>query len=124
VGLKGYWGRIDAFQPTTWVVHLVVADLFVAVVDFIPFAIAALGLLAALGIYGWFEYRQYQEHRLKSHPAWVWLIDGIGDVVGPATAVFAYLADFWVAHTLGLLMLSLGTVAWVGLGYDGGGDAT
>lgn len=123
MGMKGFHGRIDSFQPTTWFGHLIVAEVIWFMVDRLP-VWAAFSLLAvAVAVFAWREYRDVTAHRDAGHPMNVWIADSIGDMVGPLTVFWAAVGDPWVAHTVGLYILGLGTVAWVGLGDPGGKDA-
>lgn len=111
-------GRVTAFQPTTWVMHLLVAELIWVVVDVTPLWLTAVVLVLAVVGFGWREWGNYRAHKTAGHPMTRWIADGVGDMVGPVTVFFAAVTDPWVAHTLGLAVMALGTIAWVGVGYE------
>lgn len=118
-----FLGRLSSFQPATWLLHLLVAELIWVTVDATPRWATAVILVIAVGVFAWREWGNYRQHKEAGHPMRRWVGDGVGDMVGPVTVFFAATTDPWVAHTLGLFLMALGTLAWVGLGY-GGQDAT
>lgn len=120
--IQAFLDRVSAFQPATWFGHLIVAWVVWLAVDITPLWATAVILAAAVVVFLWREYGHYQKHRAKGHPTRAWLADGIGDMVGPLTVFAAAVSDPWVAHTVGLLLMGLGTVVWVGLGYSNLGE--
>jgi len=118
-------GRITEFQPSTWFGHLIVAWLIWMAVDVTPKWATGMFLVLALAGYCYREYRNYIKHRDSGDNMKVWIGDGIGDLIGPLTVLWAAMGDPWVAHTWGLGIMGMGTVVWVGLGYShyGGTDA-
>lgn len=123
--LQQFFNRVSAFQPATWFGHLLIAEVVWALVDITPLWATALILAMAVALFFWREYGHYQKHHALGHPTRAWIADGIGDMVGPLTVFAAAVGDPWVAHTIGLFIMGLGTVAWVGLGYSnlGANDA-
>lgn len=119
--VKEVMGRLDSFQPTTWVGHLLVAEVVWLLVDITPFILTIILLTASVGVFFWREWAHYENHRRLGHPKHVWLGDGVGDMVGPLTVLWAALGDPWMAHAVGLSIIGLGSMAWVGLGYHKGG---
>lgn len=120
-----FLGRVEKFQPSTWFGHLIVSWLIWMCVDILPKWGVVLLLSIALGVWGYREYLNYQKHRGSGHKMRVWIGDGVGDMIGPLTVLWAAMGNPWVAHTFGLAIMGIGTVVWVGLGYAhyGGRDA-
>lgn len=118
-------GRVTEFQPSTWFGHLIVAWAVWIAVDITPKWATAIFLTLALVGYAYREYLNYRKHKASGHNMKVWIGDGIGDLIGPITVLWAAVGDPWVAHTFGLAIMGMGTVVWVGLGYGtyGGQDA-
>lgn len=115
-------GRVTAFQPATWFTHLVVAEAIWLAVDLTPRWATAVLLVLAVGVFAWREYRNYHQHKAEGGPMRRWVADGVGDMIGPLVVFAAAVSDPWVAHTIGLFIMGIGTIAWVGLGW-GGQDA-
>jgi hypothetical protein len=94
-------------------------------VDKTPFWATVMVLTLAVCGWGYREYLNYRQHRESGHNVRVWVGDGIGDMIGPLTVLWAAVGNPWVAHTFGLAIMGIGTVVWVGLGYShyGGKDA-
>ena len=117
--------RVGRFQPTTWYVHIIVAWALWLAVDILPKWGVAIVLTLAAALFFYREYQNYLKHKAAGHNMRVWIGDGIGDMVGPLTVIWAAMGNPWVAHTFGLGLMGIGSVVWVGFGYAhyGGHDA-
>ena len=112
-----FFARVTRFQPTTWYTHIMIAWVIWLAFANTPQWLGITVLALAVVGFGYREWLNFKKRRDAGHNLMVWIGDGVGDMIGPLTVLWAALGDPWMAHAIGLGLMGLGSVVWVGLGY-------